>query len=127
MSAGVYTIVCEKGSSFRMDITYTNNDGTPVHLGGFKARMDVRRSRTTDSRLITRLETDNGHIQMPSPETGEIILAMPSSETLDLPEGEFYYDLLIWQDIIQPDMTVNREVIRVVEGNFVIRSGVTQL
>lgn len=127
MSAGVYTIVCEKGSSFRMDITYTNNDGTPVHLGGFSARMDVRRSRTINSRLITRLETENGHVQMPSPETGEIILAMPSSETMLLPEGEFFYDLLVWQDIIQPDRTVNREVVRVIEGNFIVRNGVTEL
>ena len=127
MSAGVYTIVCEKGSSFRMDITYTNNDGTPVHLGGFHARLDVRRSRTTNCRLIARLDTDNGHIQIPAPETGEIVLAMPSGETIDLPEGDFFYDLLVWQDITQPDMSMNREVVRVIEGNFVVRSGVTQL
>jgi len=125
MAAGVYTIICEQGASFRLDLTYTNNDGSPVHLAGYHAAMEVRRSRTSNSRLITQLSTDNGHIQIPAPETGEIRLALPADETSSLPPGEFFYDLVIWQDTIYENGERGKEVVRVIEGNFVVRERVT--
>lgn len=125
MSAGVYTIVCEQGSSFRLDLTYTNNDGTPIHLGGYHAQMDIRRSRTNNSRMIAQLSTENGRIQISAPETGEIRLAMSSEDTSELPPGDYFYDLVIWQKHTYQDGTKGNEVARVIEGNFVIRPGVT--
>ncbi|KJZ17431.1 hypothetical protein TW86_04045 [Halomonas sp. S2151] len=127
MAAGIYTIVCEKRASFRLDITHTNNDGTPIHLGGFHAQMDVRRSRTTNSKLITSLSTDNGRIQIPAPETGEILLAMAPEDTAELPPGDYFYDVVIYRTTTHPDGSTGKEVVRLLEGNFVIRQGVTDV
>lgn len=127
MSAGVYNVICEQGSSFRLDLTYTNDDGSPIHLAGFKAQMDIRRSHTTNSRLISQLSTENGRIQVPTPETGEILLAIPSEDTAELPSGEFFYDLIVWQDIPDGMGGDYKESRKVIEGKFVVRAGVTVL
>lgn len=127
MSAGVYNVICEQGSSFRLDLTYTNDDGSPIHLAGFKAQMDIRRSHTTNSRLISQLSTENGRIQVPTPETGEILLAIPSEDTAELPSGEFFYDLIVWQDIPDGMGGYYKESRKVIEGKFVVRAGVTVL
>lgn len=126
MAAGVYTIICEQGSSFRLDLTYTNNDGTPIHLAGYHAAMEVRRARTVNSRLITQLSTDNGRIQIPSPETGEILLAMSAEDTAELPEGDYFYDLVVWIDTPVGGV-IEKDVFRVIEGNFTIRPRVTRV
>tara|TARA_R100000458_G_C8276157_1_gene251379 strand:+ start:320 stop:883 length:564 start_codon:yes stop_codon:yes gene_type:complete len=100
MASGNYDIICEQGSTFRININYYNNSGAAYNLvpsdqpSKYWLRMDVRNAlyeqNTSDSALIIRFSTEN-----PFPYTGLLSgegkkfagHASLRGAMLDLPDG----------------------------------------
>lgn len=135
MQAGYQNLKLTKGRTFAFSLTYCQGDGEPYNLAGYKALMQVRRKPARDARLVLEFSTDNGRIQIPEPAKGEIRLGILPSETHDLLEGDWYYDLVLYGSTpaaIESGGSsgiagVDKTVIPILTGRFSVKSGVTEI
>ena len=114
MAAGAYDITCEQGATFSRTLTVKDANGDARDLSSHTARMQVRRTVSSSSTLIT-LTTENGRISLNS--SGEITLSITAVDTASITDGGVY-DL----EIISSGGAVER----VVEGNFYLDLEVTR-
>lgn len=118
MAAGIYDILCEQGATFTRELTWKQENGTPVNLTGYTARMQVRRA-VSDSTAVVTLTTENGGITMPSPRaSGKIVLLLSATATAGLPVIKGVYDL----EVVAPNSTVTR----LLQGKFAVSAEVTR-
>lgn len=114
MSAGNYKMLCEQGATFSLVITWKDAAGANVNMTGFTAKMQVRKSKTSDDDVMT-LSTANGGIELGA--NGQIVLLADATETAALKEGQYVYDL---------EINTGSSVIRLIEGAFVVNGEVTR-
>lgn len=93
--AGSYNFKCDQGATFNYVMTYYSDEAqtTPVNLGGYTARMHIRR-RYEDQNKLLELTTANARIALGGA-LGTITLTISASDTATLPVGTWYYDLEI--------------------------------
>jgi hypothetical protein len=97
MSAGVYNITIEKGTTFNKLITVKDGNGVVVDLTGATARSKFReRPRDNNSYSFTVEITDAAN--------GVVSWIMGADVTATLPSNKGYYDL----EIVYGDSTVQR-------------------
>jgi hypothetical protein len=61
-SCGYQLDICiKKGATFTLPITYKDDDGVPIDLTGYSAKMQIR-SSPTSTEVIVDLTTENGGI-----------------------------------------------------------------
>lgn len=112
--AGRYNMVCDQGATFQVIFT-VSTDGTPWSLvGAYTARMQVRKFPNSTTALID-LTTENGRISFSA--GGTTTLNITATDTEDLPEGRWYYDLEFEDGA--------GTVTRMLEGRFVVRREIT--
>lgn len=91
MKAAKYDFSIEQGSSFSLSLTYKNNEGNPVNLSGWCARLvwksnsGVQTFTTENTNNLYRFEMDEIN--------GKIILQFPASTTNDFNFTNAKYDL----------------------------------
>ena len=90
MASGRYNLVIEHGSTFQLDLTWTDANGDPVDLSGFSAAMDVR---TRDGDLVVDVGAD-GTITLGGA-AGTIAIELPLADVNSLAPGVYVYDLLL--------------------------------
>lgn len=88
--ASNYDFTIYQGSTFSRTITYKDNNGDPVDLTGYTARLQVRISY--DSDVLLELTTENGGIELGGA-LGTIRLLASASDTADLDFSKARYDL----------------------------------
>ena len=113
MSA-VYTsnIIINTGSTFNQTFDLESTDtNAAFNLDGYTAAAQMRKwagaSTATDFTA-----------SIPEPSAGKIVIELPAATTLSLREGRYVYDILI---------TKGNVTERVVEGNVLVRAGVTRI
>lgn len=122
MLAGIYNITCQQGSTFVRVIRIEYPDAIdptifhPFDLTNYSARMQVRRTITSATEMIS-LDTDDNGIEITSPENGEITITMTSTQTATF-ASDGVYDL----EIISPDIFVTR----ILQGEFRVSLEVTR-
>ena len=122
MLAGIYNITCQQGSSFVRVIRIEYPDAVdptifhPFDLTNYSARMQVRRTVSSATEMIS-LDSDDNGIEITSPEDGEITITMTSTQTATL-TSDGVYDL----EIISPDIFVTR----ILQGEFRLSLEVTR-
>lgn len=98
MSAQQYNFPIEQGSSFELTITYTDNNGNPIDLTGWKGRLVVSRK---DGNIDTFLTTNTNPLlykfSINGP-TGKLVLQIPPSVTNGYTYGSGKYDLEVESD-----------------------------
>ena len=100
MTAGIYHIVMEQGSTFSRVITYKDSSGDLVNLSAHTARMHLRKS-VDDSVTVLELTTENGRITLGGA-SGTITLTVSATDTALLNAVDGVYDLeLINGDVIE--------------------------
>lgn len=118
MAAGIYDILCEQGATFTRELDWRGEDGQPVSLIGYTARMQVRKTVKDDEPLM-ELTTEDGRIWFNSPPTdGKIYLMISADDTAALPVIKGVYDL----EMVAP----NHKVARLLQGKFVVSAEVTR-
>ena len=98
MSAALYDLEIEQGSTFSIDITY-QNDSVTVDLNGYSARLHIREDYSgtlidslTSSGSDSEIVLGNGTTPITPP---NIRITIPASETAKYTFDEAVYDLEI--------------------------------
>jgi len=122
MLAGIYNITCQQGSTFVRVIRIEYPDAVdptiflPFNLTGYSARMQVRRTISSSTTMIS-LSTSNNGIQITSALNGEITITMTDAQTAAL-TSDGVYDLEI--------ISTNNFVTRILQGEFRLSLEVTR-
>lgn len=114
MIPGKYNIVCPQGSTFNQQLTWTI-DNDPVDLTGYTARMQVREKHISKVYNLN-LTTENGGITL-GDEEGTISITVDATDTSEIIAKEYVYDL---------ELDSGGEVIRLIEGKFIVTPEVTR-
>ena len=121
MIAGKYNIYCEQGATFARNLTIVVPDEidpeitTPYDLSNHTARMQVRRTVDSTSKIV-ELTTENGGLTIDDTH-GTILIEMADEVTASI-QSSGVYDLEIIDDagrvsrVIQGDFIFNQEVTR---------------
>ena len=111
--AAIANLLIDQGASFSSTVTVYNSDDTVFDLTDYTGAAQVRKSYSSSSASATFT------ISFSSDRTlGQITLSLTPTQTAELEEGRYVYDVLI------TDPT--GEVTRVVEGSVLVRAGVTR-
>lgn len=113
--ADSYEFTVDQGATINTLITWLDQDGEPIDLTTFTARMQVRPDYDSDSILLD-LTTENGMITLGGL-SGTITLNVPATDMEAIAYGQYVYDL---------EMVNGSEVTRLLMGTFNIRPEVTK-
>jgi hypothetical protein len=116
MSAARRNITIEKGATLRLNYIWKDSTDTPVDLSGYIARMQVRKTFTSDTKLLD-LTTENGAITLGGA-LGTISVEADATDTALIEAKTGVYDLELESSI--------GVVTRFIEGEVTIKSEVTR-
>lgn len=111
-------ITIEQGSTFTRVVVYKDADGNPVDLTGYTAEMQIRKTKTSSSVIIT-LSTSNGRLELGGVD-GTITMIIAGAITNDLDFVWGRYDLELY-----PAGNTNIGI-RLLEGKVNLSKQVTQ-
>lgn len=117
MSAGVYDLVIEAGSTFRRKLTWKDVTGAAVDLTGYTARLEIRDRPGVEPAWAT-LTSSNGGIVLGGL-LGTIALYIPAATTSTFTKVQGQYDLELTAPGVGGDTT------RLLEGKVVTKPEVT--
>lgn len=90
-----FQLVIEQGATFIFPVLYLNENGTPVNLTGYTAKMQIRETYPSDVALVT-ISTENGGIVI-DPLIGRLDLTIDADITRALPAPwEGVYDVFVY-------------------------------
>jgi len=108
--SGKYNIVAEQGATFNLNFR-VETDGTPWNLTGYTFAMQVRRSTSSNTTLLSITSatmTSGGHVS-----------ATATATTMSgVPAGRWVYDIELTSS--------GGQVTRILEGRFIVTPEVTQ-
>jgi hypothetical protein len=116
MTAGKLNFVIEQGATFRRDIIWKDEAGTPINLTGYTARMQIR-EHLSSATPLAELTTANGKITLTAA-SGKLTLLLTATETNALRAGTALYDLEL--------VDAAGNVTRLLQGQIMIEAGVTR-
>jgi len=103
MSAGNYNINAEQGSTFSLTLTYKDSSGSVIDVSSNTARMQVRRSEYSSTKLLdisganvtgpSDVVGTGGITMNDSGVTGNINIAIDATTMALVPAGRFFYDI----------------------------------
>lgn len=112
---GLLNLTFSQGATWKLAMTYTDAEGTPVDLSDYTARMQARTSY--DAGTATLSLTNGTGIALGGT-AGTIELLVPAATTAQIPAEQYVYDLEIESD--------SSEVTRVVQGTLIVTPEVTR-
>lgn len=116
MAAAQYDFEIEQGATLLKPIVWRDSAGVAVNLTGYTAKMQVRKSASSDEVLL-EMSTVNGKIQL-TPATGAVTLVFSAATTaaFDWRRGKYDLELTsadgIVTRLIEGEITVSREITR---------------
>jgi hypothetical protein len=116
MSAAQYNLYMEQGATFALSITWKDSSGTPINLGGYSARMQVRRTKDS-STVLLEATTANSRITLGGA-LGTIDVVIPATVMEDVTFGCGVYDLEVESS--------GGQVTRLIEGGVSLSKEVTR-
>lgn len=121
MAAAKDDLKIEKGATYTKTWIYQDSAGVAIQLSAYEARMQIR-ERKESSAFIVELTSDPaaGITIEPAAEAGRIDIRIGADATDLLTFNTGLYDLELYDPL---DVT---EVIRLVEGSVIMKTGVTR-
>ncbi len=118
MGVAKTSLTIEQGSSFLRIVIYRDSNGDPVDLTGYTAEMQVRKTKESDTIILT-LNTSNGYLILGGT-AGTITISTPANITdaLDFVWGRYDLELYPGGDTTQ--------AVRLLEGKINLSKQVTQ-
>jgi hypothetical protein len=115
MSISTYNIEAEQGSDYATTVTYTDNNGSPINLAGYTARMQIRKFTGSATPVLTLTNTSGLTI---TAGTGVIAVAITAAALAQVPAGDYKYDLEV--------VSGAGSVTKLLGGNFDVTAEVTR-
>lgn len=94
MAAKTHNFSIEQGSSFRLSLTYKDNNGNPVDLTGYCARLSMK-TNTGDEKVFSSGQTNSEYKFTIDAAQGVLTLLISSSATNNYDFSSAKYDLEI--------------------------------
>jgi hypothetical protein len=117
--AGKFDLIIQQGATFDLEMTLKQENGNPINLTGYEARMQIRTRHSAQTAMLEITTDEDGGITFPDPATGKIVIEIPAETTAELKAIKAaVYDL----ELIEPQGKVRR----VVEGTVTITPEVTR-
>lgn len=113
--ADTYDLYIDQGATFERVITWKQTNGTPVDLTGYSARMQIRRTKSNETALVS-LTNANG-ITLGGT-SGTIAISISAAVTEALTFRRAVYDL----ELVSP----NGSVYRLLQGAVALSKEVTR-
>lgn len=120
MPAAQYDFTVEQGTTVTKKFRWKDSEGQPVDLTGYSARMHLRKKRD-DLEPTLALTTENDRITLGGL-TGEIEVTFEATDTVDLTDKRFVYDL----ELVLPRTGRPDYVKRLVQGRVSLSLEVTR-
>lgn len=117
MTAGQYDITIEQGATFERTLTWNDQNGSPINLTGYTARMHVRRTHYDNGTPLLTLTTENGGITLGGA-AGTIALTVSATATSAVTAASGVYDLEL--------VSAGGRVTRLLEGSVDFTPEVTR-
>ena len=117
LNPGVVNITCHRGASFHRSITGITVDSLALDITSMDIEMQVRAKKSSTDTIVSLDNDTLGGITITDGSLGAFDIDLTPSQTSDLDEGSFYYDIKI------SDST---EAARVLEGTFTVDPEVTR-
>ena len=114
--AEIYELNINQGSNLSLEIALKNQDGTPLNLTGYTARMQLRSSYTSPE-VVVELTTENGRIVI-TPLLGILRLLLDATTTAAIAAKNYVYDL--------ETVSSTGFVTRVLQGEAIVSPEVTR-
>ena len=114
MSAANYDFEIEQGTTLLKPIVWKDSSGTPVNLTGYTAKMQVRKSASSDEVLL-ELSNTNGRITLGT-SNGTITLVFSPATTSAITWSRGKYDLELTSGsgvvtrLLEGEITVSKEI-----------------
>ena len=118
--AQTYNIHVDQGATYSLTINYVNSAGVAIDLTGYDARMQVRETVSSTTVLATYTTPAASGIDATSAGSGRFILGVTSAQTAAFDFTNAVYDMEVYDASVPPD------VIRIVQGRFVVNPEVTR-
>ena len=111
MTVYVNNIVINAGETFSQPLTLTNSLGATINLTGYGLSSYIRKHPESS------IKTASFAVGITSAAEGEIIISLGSTDSQNIPEGRYVYDMVA---------TTGAGIKNVVlEGNVLVRAGIT--
>ena len=114
--AGQYNIVADQGATLSRNIHWKDENGAPIDVTGYSARMQVRQRFVSASPVIS-LTSPSGGITLGG-SSGTIVVTASATVMAGVEAGDYVYDLEM--------VASNGVVTRLVQGSFKVRPEVTR-
>jgi hypothetical protein len=93
MAAADYDLLIEQGATFDLSIVWKDNEGTPIDLTGYSARMQIRKNYDTEPVISLTSDSDGGIVLGGEDGTIDITIDAETTENIEIRRGR--YDLEI--------------------------------
>lgn len=113
MSAGIYNIKADQGSTFIFSFTITTDD-VAWNLNGYSARMQVRASTQSTTKILDLVSTTNITLT----NLGVVTVTVSATAMAAIASGNFVYDLEV--------QSSSGIVTRLLQGKFTVTPEVTR-
>jgi hypothetical protein len=115
--AGIYNMIIEQGATYTLDITQTEEDGTPVDITGAVVRLGIK-DQTTDTVFIKYLDSALvGGITITDAPAGKFSILISAVDTAAMTFNRGVYDLEI--------LYTNGYVSKLLKGRVLVSKEVT--
>ncbi len=114
-TAGTYNITMDQGAQWTLTVVYDDNNGNPIDLTGFTAKMQLRKKFDSPTAILT-LESPSSGIVI-TPLTGTLQLTATTAQMTGIEGGIYVYDL---------EIASGGVVTRLMMGSATVRSEVTK-
>jgi hypothetical protein len=91
MTAGIYNFTIDQGSTWTLQLVYTDANGTAINLTGYTAKMQLRSKFGSDTAVLTLATGGQGIVITPL--TGTLNLTATDEQTGAISPGFYVYDL----------------------------------
>jgi hypothetical protein len=114
MSAGQYNFIIEQGSTFQRTLIYKDENGDPVDLTPYDARMMIKAAKADTEAILSLSNETEGGLTLGGA-AGTIAILISAEDTEDLDFDSAYYDLEIETDevvtrLLEGTVTLSKEV-----------------
>ena len=110
--AKVSNIYIDQGSDYYSTIEYKVANNTPIDITGYAPEATIRKYANSTTAFNIPASVD-------SIESGKVNLFMPALETQAIPDGRYFYDVII--------TSPTGQITRIAEGTAVVTPGMTKI
>lgn len=115
MAAADYDLLIEQGATFELSIVWKDDEGTPIDITGYSARMQIRQTYDTDPVISLTSASGGGIVLGGATGTIDITIGANTTDDIEIRRGRYDLELElagVVTRLIQGGVDISREVTR---------------